>query len=95
MSRHCRKEPDTNRKGITIETGKWPADIDEDGKRYAEVIIQSNEKSLIIRRISFTLEGKFLIASPMHTEKTFIHVPIWQNSHMPQKLPVNRYSLSM
>ena len=43
-------------KGITIETGKWPADIDEDGKRYAEVIIQSNEKSLIIRRISFTLE---------------------------------------
>lgn len=45
-------------KGITIETGKWPADIDEDGKRYAEVIIQSNEKSLIIRRISFTLEGE-------------------------------------
>ena len=45
-------------KGITIETGKWPADIDEVGKRYAEVIIQSNEKSLIIRRISFTLEGE-------------------------------------
>jgi len=45
-------------KDITIETGKWPADIDEDGKRYAEVIIQSNEKSLIIRRISFTLEGE-------------------------------------
>ena len=40
-------------------------------------------------------KGKFLITSPMHTEKTFIHVPIWQNSHMPQKFPVNRYSLSM
>ena len=87
MSRHCGKEPDTNRKGITIETGKWPADIDEDGKRYAEVIIQSNEKSLIIRGFLSLWKGKFLITSPMHTEKTFIHVPIWQNSHMPQKFP--------
>ena len=76
-----------------IETGKWPADIDEDGKRYAEVIIQSNEKSLIIRRISFTLEGKFLIASPMHTEEDFYpHTDLAEQPHAPKSSPVNRYS---
>lgn len=45
-------------KGITIETGEWPADIDEDGKRYVEIIIQGKEKPLIVRQISFTLEGE-------------------------------------
>lgn len=43
--------------GISIETQTWPADIDEDGKRYVEVIISGNEKAMMIRRISFTLEG--------------------------------------
>lgn len=45
-------------KGITIETGEWPADIDEDGKRYVEIIIQGKEKPLIVRQISFTLEDE-------------------------------------
>lgn len=43
--------------GITLETGSWQADIDENGNRYIELIIPTEEKALFIRQLSFKLTG--------------------------------------
>ena len=60
-------------------------------KRYAEVIIQSNEKVTYNPPDFFhSGRGNFLSPRLCTRKKTFIHVPIWQNSHMPQKLPVKQ-----
>ncbi|MBQ8673846.1 MAG: rhamnogalacturonan acetylesterase [Bacteroides sp.] len=46
------------RKGITIEGGRWSAEIDEAQKRYVEVIVPRTEQTLLLRRLSLTLEGE-------------------------------------
>lgn len=43
--------------GITLETGSWLAEIDENRNRYIEVVIPTEEKALFIRQVSFTLTG--------------------------------------
>lgn len=43
--------------GITMEGGKWTAEMDENPKRYVEVILPRTEETLLLRRLSFTLEG--------------------------------------
>lgn len=42
---------------ITLEAGSWHAEIDENGSRYIEVVIPSEEKALFIDQVSFTLTG--------------------------------------
>lgn len=41
----------------TIESDIWPADIDEDGKRYVEFILHNSNKTLILNQLSFMMEG--------------------------------------
>lgn len=41
----------------TIESGTWPADIDEDGKRYVEFVPHNAGKTLAIRQLSFIMQG--------------------------------------
>lgn len=43
---------------ITIEGGKWSAEIDEAQKRYAEVVVAPAEKTMLLRNLSFTLDGE-------------------------------------
>lgn len=43
--------------GITIEGGRWSAEIDEAQKRYVEVIVPASEHTLLLRQLSFTIEG--------------------------------------
>lgn len=42
----------------TIESGMWPADIDEDGKRYIEFILHNTNKVLAIHQLSFIMQGE-------------------------------------
>lgn len=42
---------------FTIETGEWPADIDEAGSRYVEFIIRNGEKTCMLKELSFILKG--------------------------------------
>ena len=44
--------------GLTIEKGRWPADIDESGSRYVEYFIKGLKKSFTVRQVSFTLTGR-------------------------------------
>ena len=51
-------------KGITFNEGKytitganWPADIDEAANRYVEIIIESKDKTLLVKQVSFMLDG--------------------------------------
>ena len=44
-------------KGITIEGNQWTAEIDEAQKRYVEIIVPRTEQTLLLRQLSFTLEG--------------------------------------
>lgn len=54
----------TGMKGITFNEGKytitganWPADIDEAANRYVEIIIESKDKTLLVKQVSFMLDG--------------------------------------
>lgn len=42
---------------MTIEQGKWKAEIDEAQKRYVEVIVPGQNEAMLLRQLSFTLEG--------------------------------------
>ncbi len=44
--------------GLTIEGGQWTAEIDEAQKRYYELILKPVEDNLLLRQLSFTLEGE-------------------------------------
>ena len=44
--------------GLTIEGGRWTAEIDEAQKRYYELILPPVEENLLLRQLSFTLEGE-------------------------------------
>ena len=44
--------------GLTIEGGQWTAEIDEAQKRYYELILPPVEDNLLLRQLSFTLEGE-------------------------------------
>lgn len=44
--------------GLTIEGGHWTAEIDEAQKRYYELILPPVEENLLLRQLSFTLEGE-------------------------------------
>ncbi|NDW13633.1 hypothetical protein D0T50_12135 [Bacteroides sp. 214] len=44
--------------GITLETGTWVAEIDEDGNRYVELVVTNHEKTLVVQELSLTLVGK-------------------------------------
>lgn len=44
--------------GITMESGQWTAEIDEAQKRYVEIILPRSEQTLLLRQLSFTLEGE-------------------------------------
>lgn len=46
-----------NGNAYTIESGLWPMDIDESGNRYVEFIVRNNDKTLLLKQISFTLKG--------------------------------------
>ena len=43
---------------LTIEGGYWTAEIDEAQKRYYELILPPVEENLLLRQLSFTLEGE-------------------------------------
>ncbi len=47
----------TTDSGTTIESGVWPKDMDGNGKRYMEFIIQNDNKALVIQQVSFILKG--------------------------------------
>ncbi len=44
--------------GITIEGGNWPADIDESGARYVEVVLVGGAKTINVKQLTLTLNGK-------------------------------------
>lgn len=72
-------------KGITIENRAWPADIDEDGKRYVEIIISGKQKALMLRRLSFTLEGDICYRIAYARGKDFYPRTDVGEQHMPEK----------
>ena len=41
-----------------MESGQWTAEIDEAQKRYVEIILPRSEQTLLLRQLSFTLEGE-------------------------------------
>ncbi|MDE6089695.1 MAG: rhamnogalacturonan acetylesterase [Duncaniella sp.] len=43
--------------GVTTETGKWPAEIDEAQNRYIEFILPPSSQTVLLRKLSFTLDG--------------------------------------
>lgn len=51
------KELQETPQGITTVAGTWPAEIDEAQKRYVEIVLPRREKTLVVRSVSFEMEG--------------------------------------
>lgn len=52
------RELEENGRGITLNGGRWDAEIDEAQKRYVEVVIPRSEQTMLLRELSFTIEGE-------------------------------------
>ncbi len=57
IKKYTLKGLEENEKGITIEKGKWPADIDESGSRYVEFFIKDLKQTFSTKKLLFTLKG--------------------------------------
>ena len=51
------KELKDTLQGITTVAESWPAEIDEAQKRYVEIVLPRREKTLVVRSVSFEMEG--------------------------------------
>jgi lysophospholipase L1-like esterase len=55
--RHMLRGLTADSHGITIEGGKWSAEIDEHANRYVEVVVPMQEQTMQINSLSFRLDG--------------------------------------
>lgn len=56
--RRSLRELEESRRGITLNGGRWDAEIDEAQKRYVEVVIPRSEQTMLLRGLSFSIEGE-------------------------------------
>lgn len=54
---HELKGLQTNEKGVTIEDGKWSAEIDEAASRFIQFSVSTGSKNALIREVSFKMNG--------------------------------------
>ncbi|MBQ8423440.1 MAG: rhamnogalacturonan acetylesterase [Coprobacter sp.] len=57
VKRYTLKGLTDSEQGITIEKGKWSADIDESGSRYVEFFIKDMKQGFVAKKVTFTLKG--------------------------------------